>query len=290
MDLWNEIRTAYTVARLGTVSAASKELGIHRATITRHINSLEEQLGSCIFLRHRQGYTLTETGLDLLRVAQDTDKQFKRFAGRAKGRESTVTGELIITSLEIVSPLVIKAIARFRERHPRTTIRYIVSGRILELDYGEAHIAIRAGAKPTHLDSVVLPFFKLRSTFFAHKKYIDKKGRPQKVKDFDKHHFISHIEPKRMPFFQWLESIVPAEQIILRSQNQKVLIESVMAGLGIGFFPIFQANMNAHLHEVLPPKKDWAVPLWLVTHVDTHRTAKVRAISTILKEIAEDYE
>ena len=52
MEKWDEMRTAYMVAKLGTVSAASDVLGIHRATIIRHIDSLEAALGAKIFLRH----------------------------------------------------------------------------------------------------------------------------------------------------------------------------------------------------------------------------------------------
>ena len=40
MDDWDQIRTAAQVARLGTVSAAAETLGVHRATVTRHIDSL----------------------------------------------------------------------------------------------------------------------------------------------------------------------------------------------------------------------------------------------------------
>ena len=46
MDRWNEVRTAFAVARLGTVSAAAQELGLHRATVIRHIDALEESLGA----------------------------------------------------------------------------------------------------------------------------------------------------------------------------------------------------------------------------------------------------
>ena len=33
MDNWDEVRTAYQVARLGTVSGAAEVLGVHRATV-----------------------------------------------------------------------------------------------------------------------------------------------------------------------------------------------------------------------------------------------------------------
>ena len=84
---WDEIRTAYHVARLGTVSGAAEVLGVHHATVIRHIDALEERLGSKLFQRHARGYTATEAGNDLLLVAQTTDDQFTQLAGRIRGRD-----------------------------------------------------------------------------------------------------------------------------------------------------------------------------------------------------------
>lgn len=287
MDHWSEVRTAYTVARLGTISAAAKELGIHRATVIRHINALEASLGVRLFQRHARGYTPTEAGLDLQRVARVTDEQLVEFAERAQGQELDVTGEVIVTSVEIVSPLVARGIARFRSRHPDTIVRYIATGRILRLAYGQAHVAIRAGTEPAHPDEVVRPFFPLRSTFYAHTRYVERYGMPTTEAELAEHFFVSHENPNRAPFFGWLESHVPARNIVLRSANQRVLIESMLAGVGIGFLPVFQAASIEGLHPMMPPRPDWVVPLWLVTHVDLHRTSKVTAISSALSEVAE---
>ena len=41
IEAWDEIRTAYHVARAGTVSGAAAELGVHHATVIRHIDALE---------------------------------------------------------------------------------------------------------------------------------------------------------------------------------------------------------------------------------------------------------
>jgi len=43
IDNWNLIRTAYTIAKLGTESAAASELNLHRATVMRHVDTLEEE-------------------------------------------------------------------------------------------------------------------------------------------------------------------------------------------------------------------------------------------------------
>ena len=48
MDNWDEIRTAYQVARNGTVSGAADVLGVHHATVIRHIDALEQRLGVAV--------------------------------------------------------------------------------------------------------------------------------------------------------------------------------------------------------------------------------------------------
>lgn len=282
------MRTAYTVARLGTVSAAAAELGIHRATVLRHIDSLEASLGARLFQRHARGYTPTDAGLDLARVAKTTSEQMEAFAGRMRGRGAEVSGEIVITSVEVVTPIVVDALARFRAAHPGTSVRHVVSPRVLELAYGEAHVAVRAGRKPDHPDNVVRPYFQLRSTLFAHESYVERCGLPSDEASLADHHFVTAAEPRAARFFGWLESVVPADRIVLRSGNQRVLREAIQMGMGIGFAPCFEARRDRQLHQVLSPREDWEVPFWLVTHVDLHRSAKVRALSEVLRAVAEE--
>ena len=93
-----------------------------------------------------------------MRVAQATDDQFNQFVGRSRGRSQELTGELIVTSLEILAPLLMPAISLFQTKHPKTTVRYLTSNKLFKLEYGEAHIAIRTGPKPDQPDNVVQPF------------------------------------------------------------------------------------------------------------------------------------
>jgi DNA-binding transcriptional LysR family regulator len=157
MDNWDEIRTAYQVARMGTVSGAAEVLGVHHATVIRHIDALEAALGAKLFQRHARGYTATEAGQDLLSVAGVADDQFTQLAGRIKGRGDEVTGDLIVTSLGALSPLLVPTIAAFQERHPDLRVRLISDTRLFRLEYGEAHVAIRAGKLPDQPDNVVQP-------------------------------------------------------------------------------------------------------------------------------------
>ena len=148
MDNWDEIRTAFQVAKRGTVSGAAEALGVHHATVIRHIDALEQRLGAKLFQRHARGYTATEAGQDLLSVAGQADDQFTQLAGRIKGRGDEVTGELIVTSLSALSPLLVPTVAAFQERHADLRVRLISDQRLFRLEYGEEQVAIRAGKLP----------------------------------------------------------------------------------------------------------------------------------------------
>jgi DNA-binding transcriptional LysR family regulator len=148
MENWDEVRTAYQVARMGTVSGAAEVLGVHHATVIRHIDAIEARLGVKLFQRHARGYTPTEAGQDLLRVAQTTDDQFSQLAGRLKGQGDEVTGELVVTSLSSMSHLLVPVLTEFQKMHPGLIIRYLTGERLFRLEYGEAHVALRAGVRP----------------------------------------------------------------------------------------------------------------------------------------------
>jgi DNA-binding transcriptional LysR family regulator len=290
MENWDEIRTAFQVARLGTVSGAAEVLGVHHATVIRHIDALEGRLGVKLFQRHARGYTATEAGQDLLRVAQTTDEQFAQLAGRIKGRGHDVSGELVITSLVSLSALLAPVLQRFQAAYPDVIIRFLTGDRLFRLEYGEAHVAIRAGAAPDQPDNVVQPLVKQAMGLYATRGYVERFGKPESEEDFAGHRFVGHDDPQsRAPFNKWLRARVPEEAIRFRSTDTWSLEAAVRAGTGIGFLPVLQAQGDPDLVEVIPSRDDWSGPLWLVTHVDLHRTTKVQAFLNHLKQEAKTW-
>lgn len=291
MDNWDEIKTAFQVARMGTVSGAAEVLGVHHATVIRHIDALENRLGVKLFQRHARGYTSTEAGQDLLRVAQATDDQFNQLAGRIKGRGNEVSGDLVVTSLIDIASRMAPLLMAFQEQYPDVVVRYLTGERLFRLEYGEAHIAIRAGTVPDQPDNVVQEFHNLRMGFYASPTYAAKHGLPQSAEDFDKHRFVAHdADDSRAPFEQWLRRNVPAANLTFRSTDTRTMRAAILAGAGIGFLPAFEADLNPELIEVYPHQDEWSGPLWIVTHVDLHRTTKVQTFLSFLKASAKEWE
>lgn len=284
MDNWDEIKTAYQVARLGTVSGAAEVLGVHHATVIRHIDALEGRLGVKLFQRHPRGYTATEAGEDLLRVAKATDDQFTQMVGRIKGRGSEVSGDLVVTSLDSLSPRIAPLLAAFQQENKDVVVRYLTGTRLFRLEYGEAHVAIRAGVPPEQPDNVVQPMMDLEMGAYASKEYVAAYGIPKDVSEYGGHRFVGADDAQnRAPYYMWLRKNVAEASITYRTSNTRAAEAAVYAGAGIGFMVAEQASKDPNLVEIHPPRPEWSAPIWLVTHVDLHRTTKVQALLSFLK-------
>jgi len=285
---WDEVKTAYYVVKLGTVSAAADALNVHRATIIRHIDTLEDELGEKLFQRHARGYTPTEAGLDLMQVARATDDQFNHFIGRTKGRSTELAGELVVTSLGVIASLLTEPIRIFRDKYPDVSVRLKTSDRLFQLEYGEAHVALRAGTKPEQPDNVVRHFAGLDVGFYASPAYVAKHGVPSEPSQYAQHTFIGPDNPQiRAPLFKWLTANIPTDRIKLRFSDERLAYGAIQNGSAIGYLQTQYAK-DMGMVEVIAPRPEWRINAWLVTHVDLHRTAKVQAFLQVLREHGHD--
>lgn len=280
MEHWNELRTALTLARLGTVSAAAEALGVHRATVNRHIDVLEQDFGAPLFQRHARGYTLTETGQQMLDVVARADEMFTDLAGKSRGRAGKLSGKLIVTTLSGFASLIMPAIRSFHQSHPEIELEFVAGAQLSRLEHGDAHVAFRAGPKPETPDYVVQIYGMIRFGLYVSQDYVNRKGMPRPSRLGD-HLFVGTIEDTSpLPYARWMSQNVAPQQLALTSRSQNVQSAAILEGLGLGFLPEFEAVGDNRLLSVAPPSEDWSAPLWTVTHVDLHRTEKVQSFLT----------
>lgn len=290
MDHWDEIRTAYQVALIGTVSGAAEILGVHHATVIRHVDALEERLGVKLFQRHARGYTATEAGRDLMQVGKATEDQLAQLSNRIKGQGAEVSGELVVTTLAGLSPLMTPILSEFRALNPGLIVRYLTSKRLFRLEYGEAHVAIRAGNAHEQPDNVIQPFGQFAVCMVASTSYIEQYGAPKSEADFEEHWFVAQDgDAHRAPFYQWLAGVVPRDRIAFRVTDERDGLYAIKAGAGIGFVGVWEMQRNPELVQIIPTKAIWSTPMSLITHVDLHRTNKVQSFLTFLKQRSAEW-
>lgn len=279
VESWDDIRTALAVARAGTVSGGAGALGVHHATVIRRIDALEERLGARLFQRHPRGYVLTEAGQALLRAATEADERFAQMASQIAGSGDRIEGELVVTSLRDLSDLIMPRLLGLLERHPGLRLRYVTDARLYRLAAGEAHIAIRAGAQPTEPDYVVRPLVTITPRLYAAPSYLEARGP---VDDLEAHRFAMPMPGaggQRAPFMRWLQERVPDKNMVFVSNDSEAVEAAVRSGQALGV--LMEENAEGLVEVMARP--EWESPLWLVTHVDLHRTPKVQAALGVLR-------
>lgn len=166
-----QLDTFSTVARLGSVKAAARELGISEPAVSAAVGELRRELGDELYTRERRGLALTAQGRRLASLAGEiTD-----LAARARStRHDLPTGERLlhaaVTSTvdeHVAGPL----IAAFTDRAPDWQVSVEVAsaaGFADLLDHRRADITL--GPRPglaAARDLVTVPFLRYRMIVVA---------------------------------------------------------------------------------------------------------------------------
>ena len=288
IDNWNLLRTAYTIAKLGSVSAAAKALDMHRATVMRHVDSLEEQMGTKLFIRNDKGYIPTEAGLMVLRVGDVTEQQFESLAAQIGQTETDMQGTLRITSLDEALPVLLPVIEEYQRRYPAMKVEFIGDIKNFDLEYGQADIAIRSGSQPTTPDNIVWPLKTFDIVYAAAPEYVARHGRPSNAAEMSQHRFVSMSNrPVFMRWNEWLYEHLPDECMALRVSSGKAMQEAMYAGYGIGFTFADDTSRRKDLVELYTPEL-WQISIWCLVHRDVYSMNKVKRFVSLLKEHFHD--
>ena len=283
MRFWLELRTALILSRVGTVSAAAKSVGVHRATITRHIDTLEAEFGVRLFQRHARGFSVTDEGQEILVIAEQADAMFSKLRNRQNLEAQAATGTLIIAIVREMTPTVIAEVREFQKRNEHIRVEVIAESDFPALETGEAHIAFRFGKKPTHPDYVVLPFRTLQFGLYASRAYVERFGMPL-LDDLEKHRFVAPTEAAQCPpYSAWLTNHVPDDAVRFRSNSPSVRKAAIQNGMGIGFIDSQEELSQQDVVEIMRPSEALTLDIWIVTHVDLHRSQKVQAFLAQLR-------
>jgi DNA-binding transcriptional LysR family regulator len=78
---------------------------------------------------------------------------------------------------------------------------------------------------------------------------------------------------------RWMRAAVPQARIVLRTNSVLVLRHAAAAHLGLAASPCYLGDSSDVLVRVHPPIEAMATALWILTHEDLRRTARVRAFT-----------
>ena len=85
-----------------------------------------------------------------------------------------------------------------------------------------------------------------------------------------------------------LESLFTSENIRHRSNSHLEMIEATRSNIGCGVLSCLIADSHGELQRLYPGKIYHDQDIWLVTHADIHKNARIRALFDFLVEALEE--
>ena len=98
MDRFESMSVIISVAEAGSLSAASKKIGVPVPTISRKLSDLEAHLNVELFQRSSRRMSLTEAGRSYVEACKRIIEQVEDAEREASGEYRTPTGDLTVTS------------------------------------------------------------------------------------------------------------------------------------------------------------------------------------------------
>ena len=152
---WDDLRFFLAIARLGSLSAAAKDLHVAQSTVGRRLASLELSLGVRLLNRTPEGYVPTLAGQDVRAQAERVEAEAQTLERSVAGRDTRLAGLVRVTCAEtIASTLVAPCLGSLHVEHPDLMIELIPNPRQLSLSMREADISVRL-TQPDQHDLVV---------------------------------------------------------------------------------------------------------------------------------------
>ena len=158
-----ELRALEAAARHLSFRLAAAELGVTPTAISHQLKLLERHCGQSLFRRRPRPLALTRAGQQLFPVVRDG---FETFAeALSKIRSGGASGRLSLTATNaFTARWLVPRLPNWREIYPRLKLDIIGTDAVIDLEAGDADVAIRYARKPP----TVGPSFELfRDEFYA---------------------------------------------------------------------------------------------------------------------------
>jgi DNA-binding transcriptional LysR family regulator len=271
---WNDLRVVLAVFREGTLSGAARRLGVTHSTVFRRLGVIEEKMGVRLFERFRDGYAPTPAGERAAESAVHLEDEVLALERKLSGQDLRLSGTVRITTTDSLGTILVRHLPAMRAMHPDIQVEIAISNAMANLTRREAEIAIRPTPEPPEM-LVGRRVGDIAHAIYGSIGYLSRRDD----KDLSAHDWIGLDDALASSVIaRWMRENVRMAHIACRVDALPTLRDAAVAGLGLALLPCYIGDPASGLRRVKPK----ALPeprstLWLLTHDDLRRTARIRA-------------
>ena len=286
MDQIQAMRIFVRVVEAGTFTRAADSLSLPKATVTKHVQALEERLRVKLLNRTTRRVTVTPDGaayydrtVRLLTDLDDIEASMTNARANPRGRLRIDVGT------SVAQLLIIPHLAEFHARYPDIQVDLGVSDRIVDLIGDNVDCVIRGG-ELSDQSLVARRVGNLEFITVASPDYLQRKGTPTHPLEIEeKHASVIYFSPQTgrhypLEFRKGEESIDITGPYQVSVNESNAYVTAIVAGLGVGQITGYQAERHLKsgaLVQLLPEWTQPLLPVYVVYPPNRHLSAKVRA-------------
>jgi DNA-binding transcriptional LysR family regulator len=260
MDRFEAMRTLVAVVDGGSLSAASRSLGMPLPTISRRVSDLETHLGSRLLVRTSRKLVLTEAGEAFTAVARRLLDDLADAERAASGEYREPRGALLVTAPIMFGKLHVAPVVHdFLAAYPPVSVRLILSDQVIDLIDAHVDVAIRIGRLP---DSRLIgrQVGQVRWMCCASPDYLARQGEPEHPERLIEHDCIAFegLQSHRNWVFGHGETerafpIRPRFSV----NTADAVVAAAVAGLGIARLMTYQVAAAIAGGRLVPILRAW---------------------------------
>ncbi len=286
---WTLWRSFDAVMEAGSLSGAARKLGLSQPTVGRHVQSLERELSTTLFIRTIRGLEPNANAMILFEQVKAARISLTEAAILAEGANNRLSGSVRISASTVTSHYILpKMITRIKRHYPDIKIELVPSDSAENLLMRECDIAVRM-FRPTQLELISRKIGQSPITCCAHDVYLEERGVPENITELYEHDLVGFDRSdlfisvaKRLGFD------LKRSDFSLRTDSQTAMWEMIRAGFGIGFAQSKLVRSEPGMRAILPQLTIPPLEIWLTTHRELFTSARIRAIYDMLGEMLGD--
>jgi DNA-binding transcriptional LysR family regulator len=245
MDRLAAMATLLAAVEGGSLSAASRKLGMPLPTVSRKISELEAHLRTRLIHRTSRRLSLTDAGQAYVAASKRILEDVGEAERAAAGEYSAPRGDLAMTAPIVFGRLhVLPIVTEFLNAYPDINIRIALGDRVVDLQEEHVDLAVRIGELPDS-SLVATRVGAVSRVVCGSAAYFEARSVPKSPADLHSHNCITFegmTSPDQWTFTAGKSQVSVPVRSRLIVNTAEAAIDAAIAGVGVTRVLSYQAE------------------------------------------------
>lgn len=276
-----ELTYFYEVANLSNFTRASNKLGMTQPSLSLAIKRLEKSVGATLFVRHKQGVTLTPAGKKLLQQVKQLLHHWENTKLEATASHQNIQGEITLGCHTTVALFLHEFLSEILIKHPRVSfhLKHDTSQKTTE-NVINSSIDIGIVTNPfKHPDLIIRKLNTTETTFWTSK-------NPTPTQNIRSDKLVVICDPNipqtQLLLKKWKNEILNSSRL-LTTNSLEIVANLTANGCGIGILP-------SCFIQTIYPNKLYRIPNTPVSQGNLYliyrkKNREVKIVETVISAI-----